>query len=317
MGGGGSRVPAPDPNAAARQGREDRQTAWHEVQLNNPTEINPWGRQEYSLRPGADPHNLKPGDYISTTTLTPELQAMLDETIRTQTGLAGMQQSALERVRQGLASNNLSQTPDFDYGSIDTSGNAFSAERQRVEDALYNRGARQLQSRFDQENAQRRARLAAMGFDPTSAGAVQTENNAANQQGLQYADLSDRSILAGGSEQSRLLSDQLNALATKADLRGQGISQNTALRTAPLNELSALMSGSQITAPQFSQMQRTNVNSTDIMGQERLNQEAAIAQRNQDVARRNATLTGLATIAGAMFGSPWVGAAVGAYFGSR
>lgn len=315
--GGGGKTPAPDPNAAARQGAEDRRTSWQEANINRPTEINPWGRQDYTLREGADPNNLKPGDYISTTTLTPELQAMLDETVKTQTGLAGMQQDALGRVRTGLASDSLAETPDFDYGSIDTSGNGFSAERQRVEDALYRRGKTQLDTRFGDEDNARRARLASMGFDANSSGYLQDEARAGNQKGLMYGDLSDRSILAGGQEQTRMLNDQMNALSTKANLRGTGISQNTALRSAPLNELSALMSGSQITAPQFSQMSKVGVTGTDYQGQADRDYQASVDSRNNSTARRNATITGLATIAGTMFGSPWVGAAVGAYMGSK
>ena len=316
--GGGSSVPKPDPYASQRQAEADKNVAWHENAINNPTQITPWGRQDYELRPGADPRNLRPGDYVMRQTLSPEMQAIYDQTLRTQQGLGGLQSDALERVRSGLAGDpSAGLGPAVTGSHIDTSGNAFSAERQRVEDALYRRHEGVLRDRFQQDDASRQARLAAMGFDPRSAGYQDAEGQAYKMQGLQYGDAMDRAILAGGQEQSRLLGDQLNATMTQSNLRGAGIQQNSALRQMPLNELNALLTQSTIDAPQFNPLRPVSVQGEDVLGQERMNLDAATAQRNQDVARRNATVTGLATIAGSMFGSPWVGAAVGAYMGSR
>lgn len=64
---------------ARQQGTEDRNTALFNAGLNRPNQYGPTGSVEWTLRPGADPMNPKPGDFIQKTTLSPAEQQLLQK----------------------------------------------------------------------------------------------------------------------------------------------------------------------------------------------------------------------------------------------
>jgi hypothetical protein len=103
-------------------------------------------------------------------------------------------------------------------------------------------------------------------------------------------------ILAGGQEQSRMLGDERAGWQQQQDyasflnnLRGGQMQERQAVRNAPINEISALMSGSQVSVPQFQPFSRQGVDTAPI-GQY-INQNYA-AQANQ-AANTNAGIFGL------------------------
>lgn len=126
------------------------------------------------------------------------------------------------------------QTADYlkslDFSSLQNvpGANDFGAQKQEVEDALYREGSAKLDPQYAAQEEAMRARLANSGVTPGSDAYTQ-EMNAFNQQrSSDYGDLRDRSILAGGQEQSRLNSD---SLASRAQMLSQIVSggqfQNT------------------------------------------------------------------------------------------
>lgn len=163
----------------------------------------------------------------------------------------------------------------------------FSEDRRRVEDAMMAR----YDEAFARDQDAMRDRLASEGLMPGSEG----WNERMAQLDRAKTDARMQAILAGGQEQSRMLGEaraagqfsnaaqsqqfgqnaheaqfgnQVRQLgfqnrAAKADrinaARQAMLQERLALRNQPLNEISALMSSSQVTTPQFAPLHRQGI----------------------------------------------------------
>lgn len=96
-----SAPPAPDYEAAAvAQGQENRETARFNAGANRVNQYTPQGSSVWTLRPGADLDNPQPGDYIQTTTLSPEQQRIYDQTAMIDNALLRVASGQLGRVAE-------------------------------------------------------------------------------------------------------------------------------------------------------------------------------------------------------------------------
>lgn len=223
----GGRAPAPDYTGAAReQGRQNIAAARVGAALNRVNEQGPLGSVTYTQ----DPRN--PDRWTQTTTMSPEQQALYESRTANQQGvsdLAGDQLSGLygtltqpfsvdgpERISSvgPRAYQTDVNAPSVANTSVDLSGipgitSDFSAERQRVEDALYGRASSRLDEQFARSDEDTRSRLVAQGIREGS----EAWNNAMRDADLAkqdaYGSARDRAIAAGGAEQSRLFADAL------------------------------------------------------------------------------------------------------------
>lgn len=204
--------------------------------------------------------------YQRDVTLSPEQQKLyqLQSQMQSNLGQLGVDQSS--RL-QGLLGTNLdtSGTQDWSTGTAPTAydQNAYAKQRDDVTNALMER----YRTQNDPKRAAQESELAARGLSPGSQnwGAVQDTQN------RQDTDASMAAILAGGQEQSRMLQDERAGQAQQMDyasflnnLRGAQLGEKQTIRNAPINEISALMSGSQVSVPQFQQFSRQGVDSTNI-----------------------------------------------------
>ena len=101
---------------------------------------------------------------------------------------------------------------------IDTAGlqqipglNDFSAERQRVEDALYSRATSRLDPRFQQAQTDLETQLANQGIARGSEAYTKAMDDFSRQRTDAYSSAMNDAILAGGQEQSRLFGQGLSA----------------------------------------------------------------------------------------------------------
>lgn len=295
--------------------------------------------------------------YTETTTLSPAQQAILDSTNRAQQGLADTAASSAQFLQgylgRGMDTGNLprrGQVPGsapgysevrLDSGSIDRAPimfrdaqggditrsygpeDGFSADRQRVEDALMQR----LGTQLDQDRDRLETRLANQGISLGSrafssaqddmsrrvndarlsailgAGQEQSrltgmardravfENTAQGQAfGQDMANIQQRNA-AQGQQFSQGLADQQQRNAARLSqtqannaARGQGFQDRMAIaraldaqraqsmqetfaqRNQPINEITALMSGSQVQAPSFPAFNPGGAATTDVAG---------------------------------------------------
>jgi hypothetical protein len=95
--------------------------------------------------------------------------------------------------------------------------------------------------------------------------------------------------------------DAYNSLYLKGE--GQAASESIAQRNQPINEITALMSGSQVASPTFSSTPQTSVAGTDIAGITQNSYLDANQQAQQSVQANNAMMGGLFGLAGTLGGA--------------
>jgi len=291
-GGGSGSAPVLDAErAAAAQGQANRDTSLFDTYLNRPDQVTPQGTLKWTLKPGADPKNPQPGDWVQTTALSETGQQLMDADQQLQLGMAGTSQSALGRVNDTLNSpldtsglSPMGQVSDF-----------TGSERQRIEDALMAR----LQPGFAQDEEAMRSRTLNTGFELGSEGSQREQfrlDQAKNDARL-------AAIAQSGSEAERLNNISRSNATFQNQSRQQGLQEILAERALPLNELNALRNGTQIQQPQFSPVSQSNTAAAPVM-------EALMAQlqgRQANAANKqsgyNALLASLAQLGGSYFGS--------------
>lgn len=90
--------------------------------------------------------------------------------------------------------------------------------------------------------------------------------------------------------------DAYNSLYLKGD--AQAMQESLAQRNQPINEISALLSGTQVATPSFASTPQTNVAGTDVAGITQNSYLDANQQAQQSVAANNAMMGGLFSLAG-------------------
>jgi len=89
-------------------------------------------------------------------------------------------------------------------------------------------------------------------------------------------------------------------LANAQNQVGAAIQQQIALRDQPLNEASALLSGSQVQGPQFQQVPQTQVSPTNVLGAYQLQQNALWNAYNAQMQQYSGMLGGIGGLAGTL-----------------
>lgn len=291
-GGGGGGAPTLDASsAAAQQAAASKDASLFDTYLNRPNQVTPQGTLEWTLKPGADPKNPQPGDWVQTTKLTDTGQKLLNADQQLQLGLSGAGQSALDRVN-GTLNQPLDTSGLAQMGQVsDFNG----AERQRIEDALLAR----LNPGFAQDEEAMRSRTLNTGFELGSEGSQREQfrlDQAKNDARL-------AAIAQAGGEAERLSNISRSNATFQNQSRQQGLEEILAQRALPLNELNAIRNGTQVQQPQFSPVSQSNTAAAPVM-------EALMAQLKGQQANAankqsgyNALLASLAQLGGSYFGS--------------
>lgn len=244
-------------------------------------------------------------------------------------GLVPME-GAGARLQQLLDTN-------FSYDSLGAMPTADQETRQRVEDALYERIAGRLDPMYAQRESDLTSRLAAQGITQGSGAYGDEFGILGRDRNDAYSNAALESILMGGDEMARQFGmemagrqqgmTELDALRNRAwseglsasqlGMQGLGLEQQLAQgnyemnlqeRNQALNELSALMSGTQVQLPQFSGG-----------GTGAQVQAPQIGQYIQDtynaqMGARNSNMQGLTGLGGALLGAAGQAGGFGALF---
>lgn len=243
--------PAPDyAGAAKEQGVANKEAAVSSSRLNNPNVISPYGTQTYT----------EAGDEGRPTliqTLSPDQQALLTAGNQTKLGLSNLAQQGTSAA-QGVigAPVDFSGTPglsstDLTAGAPGLPGDAAST-REKVINAMM--------GRVDTDTTRARdikhSNLIAAGIRPGSQ-AYAAEMDMIDRG---YNDARQQALLAGGQEASRdyqmdmgrrqqAIQEAISKFGTTSEARRQAITELLSQRQIPLNEITALMSGSQVSNP--------------------------------------------------------------------
>ena len=241
--------PAPDYAGAAReQGVANEATARLQGRINNPNVSGPLGGQTVTFGEGDQP--------TITQTLTPDAQSTLEAQQRVQRSLANLGEQGIGTARTALA-NPFSPNSQGLQLRIDTSNLARMPVNAGTtgQEAIMARLAPQL----ERQDAATRSRLLNQGLVPggeayenAMISQNQQKNDLLSQAALQGIGLDTGARAQGFNEASSQMSAQ-NA-AQQAELQREAF-----LRQQPLNEITGLMSGSQIQMPQFQGYSPTSI----------------------------------------------------------
>lgn len=284
--------PPPDPyKVASAEGASNVQTGIANSVLANPNTFGPTGQTTFSQSGEMQTITLPDGTttqvprYNQTTSLSPGEQGIFDvnQQTRQQIGNVGLDQSRLIGDVLGKP---------VDYSGLELDPNSFSADRQRVEQAMYER----MQPQVDQRRNAEISRL-------TNQGLVQgTEafDRAMGDVGRQENDLRLGITAAGLGEQQGLY-------GMARDAAGYEMQRRTQQQNQPINALTALMSGSQVSAPNVAGYNAPTIAGTNV-GQN-VYATAAMQQQQyqQEMQARNAMMGGLFGMGG-MLGHGAMGA---------
>jgi len=219
MGNKPSPPPAPDYKGAAKeQGAANIEAAIAQGHINNPNVVSPYGTQTTTWQ-GNDP--------TLTQAFSPSQQALYDQQVKSQQLLGGLGNQGINAA-QGVIGNKV------DYSGTPAMPGSSEAIRQQVYDAMMQRPNEDIAVQRDNANSQ----LTAAGI-PKDSLAYQ---NAMRQIDRQQNDARNQAVLSGGVEAQRNYGMDIQS-------RQQGLNEYNAQRSIPLNEITALMSGSQVSNP--------------------------------------------------------------------
>jgi len=273
--------------AAVAQGAANVDAARVAGRMNNPNIVGPLGGQTVSWN----------GDQPTVTqTLTPTAQSTLEAQQRVQGALANLGERGASTA-SGVLGTAFNPTGGPLRTKLDTSGVAAMPVNAGTtgQEAIMAR----LQPQIERMDAQTRTRLANQGLVPGGEAyqnamldVNQQKNDMMSQAALQGLNL-DIGANAQGFNQATSQMGGENA-AQQAELQRQ-----LALRQQPLNEITGLMSGSQIQMPQFQGYQGQQVTPAPIMQGSMAQGQNAMQNYGIQSANANAQNAGLYGLAGA------------------
>jgi hypothetical protein len=375
---------APDPRStAAASSSTNVATSIANAFLGNTNQITPDGALNYDVTGNYNWHDAYTNtDYniptfTATQTLSPQQQAIQDQSQAAKYNMAGMANAQSARLSRHLANDiDLGGAPGAgdpssilnvpkaitsfgdagkqqttfgdagditrDYGPADN----FSADRQRVEDSLMGRINPQLareRGNIEQRLADQGIRYGSQAYtaamDDYNRQATDTRFGAIAQAGGEQQRMMDMAAQRAGFQNAaqqqaytqaqgrgtfanEAQKNQFQQEATRGDFfntgvqaqlnqaqagfnasnmaRNQYMSEQYALRNQPINEISALLSGSQINNPNFVNTPNNSIPTTDVAGliNNKFSQDMAIYQ--QESQNANALIGGLFGMAGGM-----------------
>lgn len=160
-------------------------------------------------------------------------------------------------------------------------GKPVDLNNEATEARLMELGSKRLDPRFAREEEALRTRLVNQGLRPGTAA-----------------------FDAEMSNFSQGRNDAYNQLLLQG--RGQAVQEILAERNQPINEITALLSGSQVSQPNFVSTPQTQVAGTDYAGIVNSNYQGQVAAANAKAQSQNAMMGGLFGLAGAL-GGGWLG----------
>lgn len=285
---------APDYAAAAKeQGIANEKAATQSNVSSNPNIVSPYGNQTVTWGNTGAPGNVPQATVVQT--LTPQAQETLDAQQRTQTQFANLGETGLQNAQSALSKGFNPNLPNLQTGL-----NTFGVAAMPVNAGTTGQAAimARLQPQIEQQQAALAQQLANQGITPGS----EAYNNAMRTQGQQQNDLLQQAALQGinldmsanaqGYNQA-LQSGQFGNTALQ-----QSLAQQTALRNQPINEVTALMSGSQIQNPQFQAYTGANVAAAPVFQGVQAQNQAAMDLYGIKQGAANANMQAMASLAG-------------------
>lgn len=230
MGGKNSAPKAPDPyDTANAQAASNRDTAITEYLLNTGTQVNPWGTVSY-----AQDGTRSFVDSNGKTVTMPSF---------TQTTKFTPEQQAIFDASQGAQKNLAGLAQNLSGQAASNLANPFTYNNHDAENWAFDLASQRITPQLQQQRAALETQLANQGVTPGS-----------------------RAWEAAIAQSNQGQNDAYNQLALNG--RSQAFNEALTMRNQPINEITALLSGSQVSNPaaQSQGMPQVGVGGTDVAG---------------------------------------------------
>lgn len=288
-----SQPAAPDyTGAAVAQGAANLESARATAKLSNPNTYTPYGTQTVTYE----------GDVPTVRqTLTPTAQKTLEAQQGVQYSLANLGQQGAN-----TASNVLDKPFDFGGPAVQTSLDTSNVAKMPVNAGMT--GQEAIMQRLEPSLARQRVSTETQLINQGLRPGTEAYNNAIQLLGQQENDARTQAVTQGLNLDIGANAQGFNQAVQQGQFgntaQQQALAEAITQRQLPLNEITALMSGSQIQNPQFGAYQGATVQPAPLF-------EATKAQGlfdantyNQQVAQANAATTGMYSLGGAALGAP-------------
>jgi hypothetical protein len=278
--------------AAVEQGAANLEAARATARLSNPNTYTPYGTQLISY--DGDIPTIRQ-------TLTPTAQKTLEAQQGVELSLANLGSKGAQ-----TASGVLDKPFSFGGPDVQTSLDLSGIAKMPVNAGMT--GQEAIMSRLNPSLARQRTttetNLINQGLRPGS----EAYDNAIRLLGEQETDARTLAVLQGlnldiGANQQGF-GQQLEAGKFGNTAQQQALAEAIQLRQLPLNEITALMSGSQIQNPQFGAYSGATVNAAPMFAATQAQGQFDANTYNQQVAQANAQTAGMYSLGGAALGAP-------------
>jgi hypothetical protein len=278
--------------AAVEQGAANLEAARATARLSNPNTYTPYGTQLISY--DGDIPTIRQ-------TLTPTAQKTLEAQQGVELSLANLGSKGAQ-----TASGVLDKPFSFSGPEVQTSLDLSGIAKMPVNAGIT--GQEAIMSRLNPSLARQRTttetNLINQGLRPGS----EAYDNAIRSLGEQETDARTQAVLQGlnldiGANQQGF-GQQLEAGKFGNTAQQQALAEAIQLRQLPLNEITALMSGSQIQNPQFGAYSGATVNAAPIFAGAQAQGQFDANKYNQQVSQANAQTAGMYSLGGAALGAP-------------
>lgn len=273
--GGPPSVPAaPDYAGAAKATSEaDLQMAREALKANRPNQFTPWGNTQWTQNPD--------GSWEQRVSLTPDTQTALNNQQGIQSGMSGQALSMLPQVRDAVGTpfdmSRISEMPDLGFGAV-----------QNIQDSVMAR----LNPQLDRRRQNIEAQLATQGITRGS----EAWGNAQQDLGMAENDAFSQALQQAMGAYDTITNRQVQG-------RQQGLQEQAWLRSLPINELNAVLTGQQVQNPQFSNFtNQATTKGADMFGAANASGNYATDVYNQQAASRDNMISGLFSLGRAAMG---------------
>jgi hypothetical protein len=273
---------APNPTTTAQaQTASNQQTALYQAGLNDVNQNTPLGDISYTINPGtldANGNVLSNPSTTSNVTLAPQVQQDLTDYLQT----AG-NEGAIAQGYQNQVANTLSQPlnePTVPVANQNLLNSTVSAEEAA------------LQPEINMQTEQNQAQLANEGITPGS----QAYNNQMYTFNQGQNNLQDQIVANAETQMAQNYGDLLAGTQQQA-------TENQTAYQEPLNELSALQSGTQVSTPSFNAAPATSVAPTNVAGITNQAYQDQLGVYNAQQSGANSLMGGLFGLGGSALGA--------------
>ena len=278
--------------AAVEQGAANLEAARATARLSNPNTYTPYGTQLVSY--DGDVPTIRQ-------TLTPTAQKTLEAQQGVELSLAN-----LGAKGANTASSVLDKPFSFGGPDVQTSLDLSGIAKMPVNAGMT--GQEAIMSRLNPSLARQRTTTETNLINQGLRPGTEAYDNAIRSLGEQETDARTQAVLQGlnldiGANQQGF-GQQIEAAKFGNVAQQQALAEAIQLRQLPLNEITALMSGSQIQNPQFGAYSGATVNAAPVFAGAQAQGQFDANKYNQQVSQANAQTAGMYSLGGAALGAP-------------